>query len=136
MAAFARSVADAARRGDPVAAGIWRDAARELAASAAACARRLFRPGEPVTVSWAGGLFRAADLLLEPFLEEVLAALPDAVPRPPAGDALSGAAQLAGAAAGGSAGAGALARFVHDPASPSGAGGDALHPSPHAPALT
>ena len=130
VAAFARSVADAARRGDPVAAAIWQDAARELAVTAAACARKLFPAAEPVPVSWAGGLFAAADLLLEPFLAHLAALLPTAVPRPPAGDALSGAARLAA-----SGGPGVLAPFVYDSAAPravpgSGVGAGPLRPAP------
>lgn len=109
VAAFARQVAEAARRGDEISRSIWAEAAAELAASAAACARRLLPAGEPVPVSWSGGLFAADDLLLEPFLGRLAALLPDAVPRPPVGDALAGAALLAD-----SGGPGLLARFVYD----------------------
>lgn len=109
VAAFARQVAEAARRGDEISHSIWAEAAAELATSAAACARRLFPAGEPVAVSWSGGLFAADDLLLEPFLGRLAALLPDAVPRPPAGDALAGAALLAGPG-----GPGLLTRFVYD----------------------
>ncbi len=95
VAGFALQVADAARRGDAPARAIWTEAAGELAASAAACARRLWAPGSPVPISWAGGLFAAEDLLLAPFLERLSELLPDAVATPPAGDALDGAASLA-----------------------------------------
>lgn len=95
VAGFALQVADAARRGDAPARAIWTEAAGELAASAAACARRLFPPGSPVPISWAGGLFTAEDLLLAPFLERLSELVPDAVATPPAGDALDGAASLA-----------------------------------------
>jgi len=96
VAAFAVLVADAARRGDAVARGIWTEAAGELATSAAACARRLFPPETPVPISWSGGLFAAEDLLLGPFLERLSELIPDALPTPPAGDGLDGAAALAG----------------------------------------
>ena len=111
VAGFARQVADAARRGDSVSLAIWAEAAAELATSAAACARRLFPPGEPLAVSWSGGLFAAADILLEPFLARLSALVPEAVPTPPAADALAGAALLAAPA-----GPGILERFVHDSA--------------------
>ena len=128
VAAFARCVADAARRGDEVAASIWAEAARELATSAAACAHRLFRDTDPVPVSWAGGLFSADDLLLAPFLERLTGLLPGAVPTPPAGDALDGAARLAEPT-----GPGLLGPFVYD----SGAGpSDGTPTGAFTPALT
>jgi glucosamine kinase len=111
VAGFARHVADAARRGDGIAGAIWAEAAGELATTTTACARRLFPPGEPVPVSWSGGLFAAADLLLEPFQARLAELLPEAVPTPPAADALAGAARLAGPE-----GPGILGRFVHDSA--------------------
>jgi N-acetylglucosamine kinase-like BadF-type ATPase len=110
VAAFAPLVADAARRGDAAARAIWTEAAGELATSAAGCARRLFPAGAAVPVSWSGGLFGAEDLLLGPFLERLSELLPDAVPTPPAGDALDGAALLAGSVPD------LLARFVYDSA--------------------
>jgi N-acetylglucosamine kinase-like BadF-type ATPase len=110
VAAFAPLVADAARRGDAAARAIWTEAASELATSAAACARRLFPAGIPVPISWAGGLFGAEDLLLGPFLERLSDLIPDAIPTPPAGDALAGAALLAGAVPE------LLAGFVYDSA--------------------
>jgi glucosamine kinase len=97
VAAFAPQVADAARRGDAVARAIWTEAAGELATSAAACTRRLFPPGAAVPISWSGGLFAAEDLLLGPFLERLSELVPEAIPTPPAGDGLDGAAALAGA---------------------------------------
>lgn len=95
VAAFAAQVADAARSGDAPSRAIWAQAAGELAGTTSACARRLFPAGTPVPVSWAGGLFAADDLMLEPFLGRLAELLPDAIPVPPAGDALDGAASLA-----------------------------------------
>jgi hypothetical protein len=51
--------------------------------------------GEPggrgrATLSWTGGLFDAADLLLEPVLARVAAARPELAARPPLGSALVG----------------------------------------------
>lgn len=94
IAGFAPWVADAARRGDRAARAIWAGAAGELAATAAACAHRLFPPGLPVPVSWSGGLFAASDLLVEPFLERLADLASEAVATPPAGDGLDGVAAL------------------------------------------
>jgi N-acetylglucosamine kinase-like BadF-type ATPase len=55
------------------------------------------RSGEEATLSWTGGLFHAADLLLEPFLARVAAVRPELVARPPLGSALAGGRRLAGA---------------------------------------
>src|SRR6266542_43800 len=116
VAAFAAQVADAARSGDRQAREIWEDAAAEVAATALAAARALGpappraagradadggqaagRSGEEATLSWTGGLFHAADLLLEPFLARVAAVRPELVARPPLGSALAGGRRLAGA---------------------------------------
>jgi N-acetylglucosamine kinase-like BadF-type ATPase len=132
IAAFAPHVADAARRGDTGARVIWTEAASELATSAAACTRRLFPPGPPVPISWSGGLFGAEDLLLGPFLERLSELVPDAIPTPPAGDALDGAAALAGAVPdrhGDTPNPGLLARFVYDSAAASPVPTDAETPS-------
>ena len=85
IASFARDVAAAARAGDPIAAGIWSEAARELAETARAAARSAGIDGP---FSYAGGLFAAGELLLAP----LRAALPGL--RPPLGSALDGAARL------------------------------------------
>jgi glucosamine kinase len=129
VAAFAAKVAEAARRGDPHATGIWADAATEVADTALAAAARALGPapaaaiggqgrdgaprpgavaggeslldgqvlvdGEPggggqATLSWTGGLFDAADLLLEPVLARIAAARPELAARPPLGSALVG----------------------------------------------
>lgn len=95
VAAFSREVAEAARGGDPVASRIWADAAREVAATVVAPLRRTFGPGDPVAVSWTGGLFDAVDLMLEPFKEHVIEAWPAARLLAPRGTALSGAELLA-----------------------------------------
>jgi glucosamine kinase len=103
VAAFAARVAEAARRGDPHARGIWADAVAEVADTTLAAAARALGPataGGRATLSWTGGLFGAADLLLEPFLERVAAARPDLVARPPLGSALVGGYRLAAAPAG------------------------------------
>jgi N-acetylglucosamine kinase-like BadF-type ATPase len=99
VAGFSEHVGVAAYTGgDAVARRIWAEAADELAATAAACAQQLFTPDEAVAVSWAGGLFDAPEpLLLNPFLDRLRERLPSAAPVRPAGDALTGAASLAGA---------------------------------------
>jgi N-acetylglucosamine kinase-like BadF-type ATPase len=85
IAGFARDVADAAHAGDERAREIWADAGRELAHTASAAARRVGIDGP---FSYAGGLFAAGELLLEPF-RAALGGVQE-----PLGDALDGAALL------------------------------------------
>jgi N-acetylglucosamine kinase-like BadF-type ATPase len=82
IAAFTRDLAAA-----PDAVPIWEQAGRELAHTALAA---LARAGAPPTVSFAGGLFGAGELILGP----LRAALGFDV-REPLGDGLAGAARLA-----------------------------------------
>ncbi|HUH08243.1 MAG TPA: BadF/BadG/BcrA/BcrD ATPase family protein [Egibacteraceae bacterium] len=95
MAAFAEDVAQAAREGDADAQRIWSRAGHELAATATAAARRVFQRGETVLVSYAGSLFQAEELLMEPFRRELARLVPLARLTEPAGDALDGARHLA-----------------------------------------
>jgi N-acetylglucosamine kinase-like BadF-type ATPase len=97
VAAFAESVAVAARRGDELAAGIWADAAAELVTTTLAAAGRACGPDERATVSWTGGLFEATDLLLEPFMGGLATRRPGLTVRPPLGSALDGGRVLAAA---------------------------------------
>lgn len=98
VAGFAEQVAEAAGAGDPLARAVWDDAAAELAATAVAAAARV-RPegGDPLPLSWTGGLFAARDLLLEPFLARVAALDGGAAlaPAAPLGTALDGGRLLA-----------------------------------------
>lgn len=87
---FAPAVAEAARSGDRIARGIWREAGRHLAVAAIAAARDV----GPV-YSWAGGVFAARDLVLEPFRSELLAARPDAELAEPIAASAEGALHLA-----------------------------------------
>jgi N-acetylmuramic acid 6-phosphate etherase len=96
VASFAADVAREASAGDRHAAAIVADAARELAITGCATLGRLFEPDEPAALSYAGNVFRAGTQLLEPFMEEVAARRPGTEVVPPAGDALAGAALLAG----------------------------------------
>ena len=58
----------AAQRGDPAAVAIYRRAAEELTEMATAIRRQLaFTAGEPVFVSYSGGLFRAGETIMAPF---------------------------------------------------------------------
>lgn len=58
----------AARQGDPAAQDIYRRAAEELTETADAIRRQLdFPAGEPVPVSYSGGLFRAGETIMVPF---------------------------------------------------------------------
>jgi len=95
VAEFAQEVAEAARDGDPVASEIWADAAREVALTVTASLGRVFEAGTPVAVSWAGSLFRARDLMLEPFRQHVVQMWPSVRLVAPRGMALRGAELLA-----------------------------------------
>lgn len=95
VAKFAVEVAEAAREGDGEAAGIWVDAANEAALSATAALDRVFAHDHPVSVSWAGSIFKARDLMLEPFKRRVAGMRPSARLISPRGDALLGAELLA-----------------------------------------
>ena len=95
IAAFSRCVTSAAEAGDPVARRLLEEAARHLAQTAAAAAGRTFPPDADVPLSWNGGVFRAGDLVMAPFLTTVCNAISLVRPRPPRGDALDGAAELA-----------------------------------------
>ncbi len=91
LAALAPLVLDAAEAGDPVAEGIIREAAGELAAAAAAAARSLDL-GAAFPVALAGGLLVAAPCYRERFLAALadrgLTAAPVALVREPAEGAL------------------------------------------------
>jgi glucosamine kinase len=96
VASFAADVTRESSAGDGHAAAILADAARELAITGWAALARLFEPDEPAALSYAGNVFRAGPRLLDPFMQEVAARRPGTEVVPPAGDALAGAALLAG----------------------------------------
>jgi len=98
IAAFAVDVTRAALAGDASALAILERAARELALTACAAVDRLFEPDQPATVSYAGKVFRAGALVTDPFTRAVAERRPGTDVVPPAGDALAGAALLAGLA--------------------------------------
>jgi N-acetylglucosamine kinase-like BadF-type ATPase len=70
VASFGPLVERAAAEGDPVAAGILRKAAAELALLASAVRRQIFQPGDIVRVAHIGGVFRST-ILREQFREMV-----------------------------------------------------------------
>ena len=77
LAQLSHQVAEAARAGDAVAAGIFADAGRELAAICDALRIALgFAPEEPVPVSYSGGAFSAGELLLAPLAQALHHASP------------------------------------------------------------
>lgn len=96
VAGFAQAVADCARDGDPVAAAIWRDAARELADTTIAACRGL-PDTDPVPVTFLGSLFDLDDLVTAPVRDAVATARASVDLRPPAGGALEGAYRLVAA---------------------------------------
>jgi len=63
IARFAKAVDQAASNGDAVAIQILENAAQQLATFAAAVRKQLFAPGEPVRVSYIGGVFRSRRVL-------------------------------------------------------------------------
>ena len=84
LAQLSRQVAEAARAGDILAAGIFGDAGRELAHICDTLRLALhFEPGETVPVSYSGGAFNAGELLLTPLREALFAASPHFDLRPP-----------------------------------------------------
>lgn len=91
LASFAPQVAACAADGDPVAAGVLREAARHIADSAAA----VCPPGGEPYVALTGGLFRTGEPLLVPLEEELAARLPYARRVPTEGDPLHGAVRIA-----------------------------------------
>jgi N-acetylglucosamine kinase-like BadF-type ATPase len=66
IAGFARLVDETARRGDSIATELLRQAAQQLATLAGAVRGQLFGPGEPVVLSYIGGVFDS-EILLERF---------------------------------------------------------------------
>lgn len=76
-AALQTILLEAARAGDPCALESYDMAAQELCSLVLAVRNRLdFPPGEPVTVSFQGGLFSIRDLIKDAVAEKVLAAAP------------------------------------------------------------
>jgi N-acetylglucosamine kinase-like BadF-type ATPase len=90
LASFAPEVANAARAGDTVAAGILRDATLRLAETVSAAASAV----EPL-ISWGGRLFDAGEIVLEPFKEAVRSRVPGACLVDPNGSSVDGALLLA-----------------------------------------
>lgn len=78
IAAMSRLVAQAAVEGDTAARKVFTDAGRELAAIVEAIRLQLHYPaGEPVNLSYSGGVFRSGELILAPFRERLAAFSPD-----------------------------------------------------------
>jgi glucosamine kinase len=94
IAGFAVDVAREAAAGDERAAAIMRDAAVELATTACAALRRLYEPDEPALVSYTGNVFRAGELVVDPFTRELKSLRPNTTVVLPAGDPLAGAGLL------------------------------------------
>jgi glucosamine kinase len=99
VAGFAPAVAAAARQADPVAVRIWQVAVDELADTATAACEAL--PVRDRRVATTGSLFDLSDLVSEPFAATMASRLPGVPVRRAAGDALAGAARLAGRTAAG-----------------------------------
>jgi glucosamine kinase len=96
IASFSREVAAAADTGDAVALAIWSAAVDDLVDAVVSVVARCpeLAAASVVPVSYAGGLFAVTDHVLRPFTDRLVAALPSARLRPPAGTGLDGAAGL------------------------------------------
>ncbi|MBR8383225.1 N-acetylglucosamine kinase [Burkholderia cenocepacia] len=80
FAQLSRLVIDAAHAGDPAAHALIDRATDELAQLAAGVARTLgWPPGEPLPVSYSGGVFNAGARALEPLRDALARRVPDAV---------------------------------------------------------
>ncbi len=97
---LAPKVVVAAEAGDAAAIEIIQNAGEELARIALGVMRQLFAPGTAVAVYKTGGVFRAGELLMDPFRTVLFRDWPEAEPReprfPPAAGALILAAQSVG----------------------------------------
>ena len=93
VAAFQKYACQAAEEGDHAAAELYREAARELALMVRAIKKQLRFSTDIVDVSYFGGLFKAGELILKPFREEVEAL--DCNLKPPCRTATEGALLLA-----------------------------------------
>lgn len=91
VAAFAQDVVELAGRGDPVAADICADGAKELALAADTAVRRAGCGGEEILVSWSGSLLTASRLLRDSFQVQLTALNPAYRLIPPLGTQLDGA---------------------------------------------
>jgi glucosamine kinase len=80
---LAPKVVQTAEAGDIAAIEILQDAGKELALTALGVIRQLFEPGTAVGVYMTGGVFKAGELLMEPFRTVLQAAWPAAEPHEP-----------------------------------------------------
>lgn len=80
---LAPKIVQTAEAGDAAAIEIVRNAGEELARTALGVIRQLFVPGTPVGVYMTGGVFKAGNLLLEPFRTLLQSEWPGAEPREP-----------------------------------------------------
>ncbi len=78
IAQLSRLVARAAAQGDEAAQHVFDQAGRELAAIVDAIRRQLkYQPGEPVNLSYSGGVFQSGDMILGAFKAQLAACSPD-----------------------------------------------------------
>jgi N-acetylglucosamine kinase-like BadF-type ATPase len=63
VADLARTVSRTAEEGDPIALRLMHQAAQDLGLLAGSVRRQLWNEGEPVAISWSGGVFESAPLL-------------------------------------------------------------------------
>lgn len=109
---LAPAVAAAAEAGDATARQIMTSSGEELALSVLAVVRRLYQPGEAVTVYPTGGVFKAGDLVTGPLRAALARGWPHATIQPPRFPPVVGALILARRSAGRDADAAWLARVA------------------------
>lgn len=95
IASYAPLVIEVAKAGDKVAMDILRDAAEELAQLVNAVVIGLNMKDEEFQVAVSGSVFKAGDILLEPFTESIKAILPKAIVIQPKFEPAMGAVLLA-----------------------------------------
>jgi len=95
IAQLSKIAVEAARKGDKVARGILKDAAKELAVATIAVIEQLRMERDEFQVAYVGGVFEAGELILDPLREEIQRFAPHATVAPPIEPPVIGAARMA-----------------------------------------
>jgi len=95
IAQLSKIAVEAARKGDKVARGILKDAAKELAVATIAVIEQLRMERDEFQVAYVGGVFEAGELILAPLREEIQRFSPHATVAPPIEPPVIGAARMA-----------------------------------------
>lgn len=95
IAQLSKIAVEAAQKGDKVARGILKDAAKELAVATIAVIEQLRMERDDFQVAYVGGVFEAGELILDPLREEIQRFAPHATVAPPIEPPVIGAARMA-----------------------------------------